>query len=66
MAVIIRNRQELIEHVADITGRRDVITTALAALETWSDLSPEERTATEKFLNLPPAPEESGILISIA
>ena len=55
--VIIRNRQELIDHVADITGRRDIITEAMEALDTWQGLTPSEQAATEKFLNLPPAPE---------
>lgn len=54
MAIIIRNRQELIDHVANLTGRRDVITEALASLDNWQGLTPAEQAATEKFLNLAP------------
>ena len=65
MAVIIRNRQELINHVADITGRRDVITDALEALDNWQGLTPSQQAATEKMLNLPtttePEPEPEPV-----
>ena len=57
MAVIIRTRQELIDHVADITGRRDIITEAMEALDNWQGLTPSQQAATEKFLNLPPTTE---------